>query len=124
MDRRELLSRAASFGLLAGLAHAPAGHAGTEPATRKRAANARQNTDESARADAYRRMTAIFLEHNPWIAILQPFEDYGLRRDIDFTPTPTSSSSCAASTSGCGAAEARRQSQEWPRGGRDEVSEL
>jgi hypothetical protein len=40
------------------------------------------------RADAYRRMTAIFLEHNPWIVVLQPYEDYGLRRDVEYTPNP------------------------------------
>ena len=44
--------------------------------------------EEPARADAYRRMTAIFLEHNPWIVVLQPFEDYGLRRYVEFTPNP------------------------------------
>jgi peptide/nickel transport system substrate-binding protein len=49
---------------------------------------ARFSTDEALRADAYRRMTAIFLEHNPWIAVVQPFEDYGLRRYVDFTPSP------------------------------------
>ena len=44
--------------------------------------------EESARGDAYRKMTAIFLEHNPWLVVLQPFEDYGLRRYVDFTPNP------------------------------------
>ena len=49
---------------------------------------ARFSTDEALRADAYRRTTAIFLEHSPWIVVLQPFEDYGLRRYVDFTPNP------------------------------------
>jgi len=49
---------------------------------------ARFSGDESVRADAYRRMTAIFLEHNPWIVVLQPYEDYGLRRYVEFTPSP------------------------------------
>jgi hypothetical protein len=49
---------------------------------------ARFSTDEALRGDAYRRMTAIFLDHNPWIVVIQPFEDYGLRRYIDFTPSP------------------------------------
>jgi hypothetical protein len=49
---------------------------------------ARFTADEGVRADAYRRMTAIFLEHNPWIAVLQPYEDYGLGRDVEFTPNP------------------------------------
>jgi peptide/nickel transport system substrate-binding protein len=44
--------------------------------------------EESARGDAYRKMTAIFLEHHPWLVVLQPFEDYGLRRYVDFTPNP------------------------------------
>ena len=44
--------------------------------------------EEPARADAYRQMTAIFLEHNPWIVVVQPYEDYGLRRYVDFTPNP------------------------------------
>ena len=42
--------------------------------------------EAAERADAYRKMTAIFLEHNPWIVVIQPYEDYGLRRYIDFTP--------------------------------------
>ncbi len=49
---------------------------------------ARFTADEGARGDAYRRMTAIFLEHNPWIVVLQPYEDYGLRRYVEFTPSP------------------------------------
>jgi peptide/nickel transport system substrate-binding protein len=44
--------------------------------------------EESARADAYRKMTAIFLEQNPWIVVIQPFEDYGLRRYVEFNPIP------------------------------------
>jgi peptide/nickel transport system substrate-binding protein len=43
---------------------------------------------ETDRGEAYRRMTAIFLEQNPWIAVLQPYEDYGLRRYVEFTPSP------------------------------------
>jgi len=49
---------------------------------------ARLAGDESVRAEAYRRMTAIFLEHNPWIVVLQPYEDCGLRRYVEFTPSP------------------------------------
>jgi ABC-type transport system substrate-binding protein len=44
--------------------------------------------EDAARADAYRKMTAIFLEHNPWIVVIQPYEDYGLRRYVEFTPNP------------------------------------
>ena len=49
---------------------------------------ARFALDEGVRADAYRRMTAIFLDHNPWIVVLQPYEDHGLRRHVEFTPSP------------------------------------
>ncbi|HMH75750.1 MAG TPA: ABC transporter substrate-binding protein, partial [Candidatus Udaeobacter sp.] len=49
---------------------------------------ARSSADERARAEAYRKMTAIFLEQNPWIVVLQPVEDYGLRRYVEFTPSP------------------------------------
>jgi peptide/nickel transport system substrate-binding protein len=49
---------------------------------------ARFSGDESARGEMYRRMTAIFLEHDPWIIVIQPFEDYGLRRYVEFTPNP------------------------------------
>lgn len=49
---------------------------------------ARFAADDGVRADAYRKMTAIFLEHNPWIVVLQPYEDYGLRRYVEFTPSP------------------------------------
>ena len=49
---------------------------------------ARTSADERARAEAYRRMTAIFLQENPWIVVLQPVEEYGLRRYVEFTPSP------------------------------------
>jgi ABC-type transport system substrate-binding protein len=52
------------------------------------AAAARSTGEERARGEAYRRMTAIFLEENPWIVVLQPVEDYGLRRYVEFTPSP------------------------------------
>ena len=48
----------------------------------------RQSGDERARAEAYRKMTEIFLDQNPWIVILQPVEEYGLRRYVEFTPSP------------------------------------
>ena len=52
------------------------------------AVEARFTADESLRGDAYRRMTAIFLEQNPWLVVIQPFEDYGMRRYVEFTPNP------------------------------------
>jgi ABC-type transport system substrate-binding protein len=48
----------------------------------------RASADERDRGDAFRRMTAIFLEQNPWIVMVQPVEDYGLRRYLEFTPNP------------------------------------
>ena len=33
-------------------------------------------------------MTKILLEHNPWIIVIQPYEDYGLQKFVDFTPNP------------------------------------
>jgi peptide/nickel transport system substrate-binding protein len=47
---------------------------------------ARFSLDEKFRGEAYRKMTRIFLEHNPWIVVLQPQEDYGLQRHVEFTP--------------------------------------
>jgi peptide/nickel transport system substrate-binding protein len=52
------------------------------------AVEARLTDNERLRGKAYQRMTAIFLEHNPWIAILQPYEDCGLRRYVEYTPSP------------------------------------
>ena len=52
------------------------------------AATARASEDEALRGECYRKMTTIFLEQNPWIVVLQPVEDYGLRRDVEFTPDP------------------------------------
>ena len=49
---------------------------------------ARFSVDEKFRGQAYKEMTKIFLEHNPWIVILQPYEDYGLQKYVEFTPNP------------------------------------
>ena len=49
---------------------------------------ARFSLDEKFRDGAYRRMTRIFLEHNPWIVVIQPDEDYGLQKYVEFTPNP------------------------------------
>jgi len=49
---------------------------------------ARFSVDEKFRGEAYREMTRIFLEHFPWIPILQPYEDYGLQRYVEWTPNP------------------------------------
>jgi peptide/nickel transport system substrate-binding protein len=49
---------------------------------------ARFSLDEKFRGEAYRKMTRIFLEHNPWIIVIQPYEDYGLQKFVDFTPNP------------------------------------
>ncbi len=49
---------------------------------------ARFSLDEKFRGEAYRKMTRIFLEHHPWIVVLQPYEDYGLQKYVEFTPNP------------------------------------
>ncbi len=49
---------------------------------------ARFSIDEKFRGDAYRRMTRIFLEHFPWIPVVQPYEDYGLQKHVEWTPNP------------------------------------
>src|SRR2546426_1106315 len=49
---------------------------------------ARFSVDEKFRADAYRKMTKISLEHFPWIPVIQPYEDYGLQKRVEWTPDP------------------------------------
>jgi peptide/nickel transport system substrate-binding protein len=49
---------------------------------------ARFSLDEKFRDEAYKKMTRIFLEHNPWIVVIQPNEDYGLQKYVDFKPNP------------------------------------
>jgi peptide/nickel transport system substrate-binding protein len=50
---------------------------------------ARFSVDEGLRGRAYREMTAIFLEHIPWIPVIQPIEAYGVQRHVDWTPYPS-----------------------------------
>src|SRR5262249_4627024 len=40
------------------------------------------------RGEAYRDMTKIFLENLPWLPIIQPYEDYGLQKYVEWTPNP------------------------------------
>lgn len=47
---------------------------------------ARFSIDEKFRGQAYREMTKIFLEHFPWIPIIQPIESYGLQRYVEWKP--------------------------------------
>jgi peptide/nickel transport system substrate-binding protein len=49
---------------------------------------ARFSVDEKFRGQAYKEMTKIFLEHLPWIPVVQPYEDYGLQKYIEWTPNP------------------------------------
>jgi peptide/nickel transport system substrate-binding protein len=49
---------------------------------------ARFSVDEKFRGEAYRKMTRVFLEHFPWIPVIQPFEDYGLQKTVDWQPNP------------------------------------
>jgi peptide/nickel transport system substrate-binding protein len=51
-------------------------------------AAARFSVDEKFRADAYRKMTRIFLEHFPWVPVIQPYEDYGIQKYVEWTPNP------------------------------------
>jgi peptide/nickel transport system substrate-binding protein len=51
-------------------------------------AAARFSVDEKFRGDAYREMTKVFLEHFPWIPVIQPYEDYGLQKYVQWTPDP------------------------------------
>jgi peptide/nickel transport system substrate-binding protein len=50
--------------------------------------SARNSMDEGFRAKAYKRMTELFLEYNPWILVIQPYEDYGLQKYVEFAPNP------------------------------------
>ena len=49
---------------------------------------ARFSVDEKFRADAYREMTKVFLENLPWIPVIQPYEDYGLQKHVEWAPNP------------------------------------
>jgi peptide/nickel transport system substrate-binding protein len=50
---------------------------------------ARFSLDERFRAEAYRKMTKIMLDKAfGWVIIMQPYEDYGLQKHLDFTPNP------------------------------------
>src|SRR2546427_252565 len=49
---------------------------------------ARFSVDEKFRAQAYKEMTQIFLEHFPWVPVIQPYEDYGIQRYVEWTPNP------------------------------------
>ena len=49
---------------------------------------ARFSVDERFRAQAYREMTKIFLENFPWLPVIQPYEDYGLQKYVEWTPNP------------------------------------
>jgi peptide/nickel transport system substrate-binding protein len=49
---------------------------------------ARFSVDEKFRGEAYREITTIFLENLPWIPVIQPYEDYGMQKYVEFTPNP------------------------------------
>jgi peptide/nickel transport system substrate-binding protein len=51
-------------------------------------AAARFSVDEKFRGQAYRDMTKIFLENFPWLPVVQPYEDYGVQKIVDWTPNP------------------------------------
>jgi peptide/nickel transport system permease protein len=54
--------------------------------------------DEKFREEAYKKMTKVFLEHFPWIPVIQPYEDYGLQSTWSGRRTRSSSSRSVAST--------------------------
>jgi len=49
---------------------------------------ARFSVDEKFRGEAYREMTKIFLDNLPWLPVIQPYEDYGLQKYVEFAPNP------------------------------------
>ena len=49
---------------------------------------ARFSVDEKFRGEAYREITKVFLENLPWIPVIQPYEDYGMQKYVEFTPNP------------------------------------
>jgi len=49
---------------------------------------ARFSVDEKFRSDAYQGMTKVFLENLPWLPVIQPYEDYGLQKHVEFSPNP------------------------------------
>ncbi|HXJ80936.1 MAG TPA: ABC transporter substrate-binding protein [Candidatus Methylomirabilis sp.] len=49
---------------------------------------ARFSVDDKFRGECYRDMTKIFLENFPWLPIIQPYEDYGLHKYVEWTPNP------------------------------------
>jgi peptide/nickel transport system substrate-binding protein len=49
---------------------------------------ARFSVDEKFRGEAYREMTKIFLENFPWLPVIQPYEDYGVQKYVEWTPNP------------------------------------
>jgi peptide/nickel transport system substrate-binding protein len=49
---------------------------------------ARFSVDEKFRGEAYKQMTKIFLENLPWLPVIQPYEDYGLQKYVEYTPNP------------------------------------
>jgi peptide/nickel transport system substrate-binding protein len=49
---------------------------------------ARFSMDDKLRAENYRRMTEIFLEHFPWLPIIQPVESFGVQNYLNWRPHP------------------------------------
>ena len=49
---------------------------------------ARFSLDQSLRDKNYKRMNEIFLEHQPWIPVVQPVESYGVQNYLTWRPNP------------------------------------
>ena len=45
-------------------------------------------TDEMSHHSIYMEITKIFLENLPWVPVIQPYEDYGMQKYVEFTPNP------------------------------------
>ena len=58
------------------------------PRVQELGTSARNSMDGAFRAKAYKRMTELFLEFNPWILVIQPYEDYGLQKYVNYNPNP------------------------------------
>ncbi len=59
-----------------------------EPEFDRLGAEARVSLDSALRDANYKKMTDIFLEHFPWLPIVQPIESYGVAKYLNWRPNP------------------------------------
>jgi len=86
----------------------PGGNHGllARPQVRRAGQRRRFSVDEKFRGEAYREMTKVFNENFPWLPVIQPYEDYGLQKYVEFTPNPNQQFEIRASTSSSAARRA------------------